>query len=112
MNMEVLISGYSDCRSFLASACSAIGLILVSPFGYAGSMDDDLVLDDKTSEGWFIITEGPNKGELGELLEDLSGERNYVSDSVTGSSFAPPGKTSNSEVKDRFEVIPETATKR
>ena len=31
-----------------------------------------------TTEGWFIITEGPNKGELGELLEDLSGERNYL----------------------------------
>ena len=31
-----------------------------------------------TTEGWFIVTEGPNKGELGELLEDLSGERNYL----------------------------------
>ena len=31
-----------------------------------------------TTEGWFIITEGPNKGELGELLEDLSGKRNYL----------------------------------
>jgi hypothetical protein len=31
-----------------------------------------------TAEGWFIVTEGPNKGELGELLEDLSGERNYL----------------------------------
>ena len=31
-----------------------------------------------TAEGWFIVTEGPNKGKLGELLEDLSGERNYL----------------------------------
>ena len=43
-----MISRYSGCRSFLASACFAIGLILVSPFGYAGSMDDDPVLDDKS----------------------------------------------------------------
>ena len=31
-----------------------------------------------TAEGWFIITEGPNKGALGELLEDPSGALNYV----------------------------------
>lgn len=31
-----------------------------------------------TSEGYFIITEGPNKGSLGELLKDPSGELNYV----------------------------------
>ena len=31
-----------------------------------------------TAEGWFIVTEGPNKGMLGELLEDPSGERNYL----------------------------------
>ena len=31
-----------------------------------------------TAEGWFIITEGPTKGELGELLEDPSGELNYL----------------------------------
>jgi len=31
-----------------------------------------------TAEGWFIITEGPNKGALGELLKDPSGELNYV----------------------------------
>ncbi|WP_225699813.1 serine hydrolase domain-containing protein [Fulvivirga sedimenti] len=31
-----------------------------------------------TAEGWFIITEGPNEGALGELLEDPSGALNYV----------------------------------
>ena len=31
-----------------------------------------------TTEGWMIVTEGPNKGALGELLEDPSGERNYL----------------------------------
>ncbi|TKB46492.1 beta-lactamase family protein [Ferrimonas sediminicola] len=31
-----------------------------------------------TAEGYFIITEGPNKGALGELLKDSSGELNYV----------------------------------
>jgi CubicO group peptidase (beta-lactamase class C family) len=31
-----------------------------------------------TAEGWLIVTEGPNKGALGELLEDPSGERNYL----------------------------------
>ncbi len=31
-----------------------------------------------TAAGWFIVTEGPNKGMLGELLEDPSGERNYL----------------------------------
>ena len=41
-----------------------------------------------TTEGWFIVTKA-NKGELGELLEDLSGERNYLRFSHR-SSFAPP----------------------
>ncbi|WP_167608225.1 serine hydrolase domain-containing protein [Maribellus sediminis] len=31
-----------------------------------------------TAEGYFIITEGPNIGSLGELLKDPSGELNYV----------------------------------
>ncbi|MCV2874587.1 beta-lactamase family protein [Defluviimonas sp. WL0050] len=31
-----------------------------------------------TAEGYFIITEGPNEGALGELLEDPSGELNFV----------------------------------
>ena len=31
-----------------------------------------------TAEGFFIITEGPNKGALCELLKDPSGELNYV----------------------------------
>ncbi len=31
-----------------------------------------------THEGWLIVTEGPNKGAMGELLEDSSGERNYL----------------------------------
>jgi len=31
-----------------------------------------------TAEGWFIITEGPNEGALGELLKDPSGALNYV----------------------------------
>jgi CubicO group peptidase (beta-lactamase class C family) len=31
-----------------------------------------------TTEGWMIVTAGPNKGALGELLEDPSGERNYL----------------------------------
>lgn len=31
-----------------------------------------------TQEGWLIVTEGPNKGALGELLEDPSGKRNYL----------------------------------
>ncbi|WP_205123505.1 serine hydrolase domain-containing protein [Marimonas lutisalis] len=31
-----------------------------------------------TADGYFIITEGPNEGALGELLEDPSGELNYV----------------------------------
>jgi len=31
-----------------------------------------------TKEGWFIVTEGPNKGALGELLKDPSGELNYL----------------------------------
>jgi len=31
-----------------------------------------------TAEGYFIITEGPNKGALGELLKDPSGALNYV----------------------------------
>jgi|MTBAKSStandDraft_1061840.scaffolds.fasta_scaffold104271_2 hypothetical protein len=47
-----------------------------------------------TKEGWFIVTEGPNKGALGELLKDPSGELNYLrfnhrifirSDAVPGS---------------------------
>jgi len=33
---------------------------------------------ETTGEGWFIVMEGPNKGMLGELLEDSSGERNYL----------------------------------
>jgi len=33
---------------------------------------------ENTAEGWFIITEGPNKGALGELLKDPSGELNYL----------------------------------
>jgi len=31
-----------------------------------------------TADGYFIITEGPNEGALGELLEDPSGELNFV----------------------------------
>jgi hypothetical protein len=31
-----------------------------------------------TKEGWFIVTEGPNKGALGELLKDPSAELNYL----------------------------------
>ncbi|HSM39792.1 MAG TPA: serine hydrolase domain-containing protein [Afifellaceae bacterium] len=31
-----------------------------------------------TAEGWFIITEGPNKGALGELLKDPSGKLDYL----------------------------------
>ena len=31
-----------------------------------------------TKEGWFIVTEGPNKGALGELLKDPSGKLNYI----------------------------------
>ena len=31
-----------------------------------------------TSEGWLIVTEGPNEGALAELLEDPSGRRNYL----------------------------------
>ncbi|MFH6767207.1 serine hydrolase domain-containing protein [Gaetbulibacter aquiaggeris] len=31
-----------------------------------------------TADGYFIITEGPNEGSLGELLKDPSGELNYV----------------------------------
>ena len=32
----------------------------------------------KAQKEGLTMTEGPNKGELGELLEDLSGERNYL----------------------------------
>lgn len=31
-----------------------------------------------TADGYFIITEGPNEGALGELLKDPSGKLNYV----------------------------------
>jgi len=31
-----------------------------------------------TPEGWLIVTEGPNKGTLAELLKDPSGKRNYL----------------------------------
>ena len=31
-----------------------------------------------TSEGWLIVTQGPNKGALAELLEDPTGRRNYL----------------------------------
>jgi CubicO group peptidase (beta-lactamase class C family) len=31
-----------------------------------------------TAEGYFIITEGPNEGSLGELLKDPPGKLNYV----------------------------------
>jgi len=60
-----------------------------------------------TAQGWFIITEGPNKGALGELLKDPSGKLDYlrfnhrifirstgkVDDiSVSGSVFDKPSK--------------------
>ncbi len=31
-----------------------------------------------TTEGWLIVTEGPNQGALAELLVDPSGKRNYL----------------------------------
>jgi CubicO group peptidase (beta-lactamase class C family) len=31
-----------------------------------------------TSEGWLIVTEGPSKGALAELLDDPTGKRNYL----------------------------------
>ncbi len=31
-----------------------------------------------TAEGWLIVTEGPNKGAVAELLPDPSGEPNYL----------------------------------